>query len=101
MQGRSFRGRYWNDTYFAALDVVRPVAQRLGLTIAEAALRWLSHHSALKKEHGDAVITGASSAAQLEKNLIDLEGGPLPEELVKVFDEAWAKVKGIAGSYHM
>lgn len=101
MQGKSFRGRYWNDTYFAALDVVRPVAQRLGLTTAEAALRWLSHHSKLKQEHGDAIIVGASSAAQLENNLADLEGGSLPEELVSAMDQAWATVKGISGPYHM
>src|SRR5262249_32864364 len=68
-QGATYRRRYWNDAYFDALDVVRPAANRLGLSTAEAALRWITHHSELKKEFGDAVIIGASSAAQLKENL--------------------------------
>ncbi|TWU71004.1 hypothetical protein ED733_001885 [Metarhizium rileyi] len=100
-QGKSFRGRYWNDEYFGALDKIRPIAQKLGLTSAEAALRWLSHHSALKEEHGDGIIIGASSMAQLEANLADLEKGPLPEELVKAFEEAWGLVKGVCKPYYM
>ncbi|KAL9066481.1 MAG: hypothetical protein Q9161_007544 [Pseudevernia consocians] len=88
-----FRKQYWNNAYFDALDVIRPVAQKLGMTTAEAAVRWASHHSLMKSESGDAIITGASSAAQLEENLTNLEKGPLPEELVKAFDEGWAIVK--------
>lgn len=98
-QGKNYRGRYWNETYFDALDVVRPVAKRLGLTTAEAALRWMSHHGGLKREFGDAVIIGASSAAQLEENLVNLEKGPLPEEMVRAFDEGWAIVKGVCKPY--
>ena len=101
MQGKNFRGRYWNDAHFAALDIIRPVATKLGLTTAEAAMRWSTHHSLMKKECGDAIITGASSAAQLEDNLTNLEKGPLPDELAKAFDEAWASVKGVCSSYYM
>jgi aflatoxin B1 aldehyde reductase len=53
----------------------------------------------MKSEYGDAVITGASSVAQLEENLANLEKGPLPEEMVKAFDEAWALMKASAGPY--
>lgn len=98
-QGANYRGRYWNDAYFDALDVIRPVAKKLGMTTAEAAVRWVSHHSLMKKEHGDAVIIGASSAAQLEENLTNLEQGPLPDEMLKAFDEGWAIVKGICRPY--
>lgn len=98
-QGANYRGRYWNEAYFDALDVVRPVARRLGMTTAEAAVRWVSHHGALRREYGDAVIIGASSAAQLEENLTNLEKGPLPEEMVKAFDEGWAIVKGVCKPY--
>ena len=94
-----FRKQYWNDAYFDALDRIRPVAQKLGITTAEAAVRWASHHSLMKREYGDAVITGASSASQLEENLTNLEKGPLPEELVRAFDEGWAVVKGACGPY--
>ncbi|KAF8852508.1 keto reductase [Acephala macrosclerotiorum] len=101
MQGKNFRGRYWNNAYFDAMDVIRPVAKRLGMTTAEATLRWSSHHSLMKREYGDAVIIGASGAEQLEENLTNLEKGPLPDEMVKAFDEGWAIVKGVCGSYYM
>lgn len=100
IQGTNYRRRYWKDAYFDALDVVRPVAKKLGMTTAEAAERWVSHHSLMKRQHGDAVIIGASSAAQLEENLSNLEKGPLPEEMVKAFDEGWAIVKGSCSPYH-
>ncbi len=88
-QGANYRERYWKDAYFDALDVVRPVAKAHGMSTAEAALRWVSHHSVMRREHGDAVIIGASSAAQLEDNLTNLEKGPLPEAVVQAFDAAW------------
>ena len=99
MAVQNYRNRYWNDAYFDALDVVRPVAKKLGLTTAEAALRWLNHHSILKKEHGDAVIIGASSTKQLEANMEDLEKGPLPQEMVDAFDKGWLIVKRDARQY--
>ncbi|KAK9781678.1 putative Keto reductase [Seiridium cardinale] len=98
-QGKNYRTRYWNETYFDALDVVRPVAKKLGISTAEAALRWISHHGKLAKEKGDAVIIGASSAQQLEENLSNLEKGPLPEELVRAFDEAWNTAKAVVNPY--
>lgn len=98
-QGASYRQRYWNDAYFDALDVVRPVARKHGIPTAEAALRWVSHHSVLSKDKGDAVIIGASSAAQLEENLVSLEKGPLPDEVVQAFDDAWLVVKAVCKPY--
>jgi aflatoxin B1 aldehyde reductase len=72
----------------------KPVADKHGLTLPRSvsilyllpmslflnwsvALRWMSHHSQLKREHGDAVIIGASSLSHIEQNLLDLEKGPL------------------------
>jgi len=98
-QGASYRKRYWNDTFFDALDIIRPVAKKLGITTAEAALRWCNHHSQMKSEYGDAIIIGASSATQLEENLASFEKGPLPEEMVKAFDEGWQRVKAVCVPY--
>ena len=120
MQGQSYRKRYWNDQYFSALSAIQAVCEKHGLTMAEVALRWISHHSQLKRELGDAVIIGASKIEHIEQNLIDLEKGPLrestysavsqqlliaeysrfaAEEVVKALDEAWADVKGCASNY--
>ena len=98
-QGKSYRGRYWNDQYFDALDLLRAAAKKHGLTEAECALRWMTHHSLLKREFGDAIISGASSTQQLESNMVDLEKGPLPDDVVKAFDKGWEIVRGISGRY--
>ncbi|GAW23334.1 hypothetical protein ANO14919_128900 [Xylariales sp. No.14919] len=90
---------HWNEGYYDALDIIRPVAQKLNLTVSEMALRWLTHHSALKRELNDAVILGAGSVGNLESNLTDLEKGPLPEEAVKALDDAWFVCKPRASKY--
>ncbi|KAI0790223.1 Aldo/keto reductase [Irpex lacteus] len=99
LQGQSYRKRYWNETYFKALDLIEAVAKKHNLTLAEVALRWITHHSLLKKEHGDAIIIGASSTKHIEQNLIDLEKGPLPEDVVNVLDDAWKLVSPVAANY--
>ncbi|PSR78952.1 hypothetical protein PHLCEN_2v7256, partial [Hermanssonia centrifuga] len=76
-QGRNYRNRYWNEAYFKALASIEAVTSKHNLTLAEVALRWISHHSLLKREYGDAVIIGASSLNHIEQNLVDLEKGPL------------------------
>lgn len=89
----------WNSGYYDALDIIQPVADRLGLTVAEMALRWLVHHAGLKPELGDAVILGAGGVKNLESNLVDLEKGPLPDEAVKALDDAWLVCKAYAPKY--
>src|SRR3569833_2419822 len=98
-QGANYRRRYWNDVYFDALDVVRPVAKKLGMSTAEAAVRCVNHHSLMKKEFKNTNNNKTSSAKQLEENLENLEKGPLPEEMVKAFDEGWEIAKSVCRPY--
>ncbi|KAH9886974.1 Aldo/keto reductase [Cubamyces lactineus] len=98
-QGQNYRARYWKEPYFRALAQIEAVAEKHNLTMAEIALRWISHHSLMKREYGDAVLIGASSVKHIEQNLIDLEKGPLPEEVLKVLDEAWLSVSPYATEY--
>lgn len=98
-QGALYRKKYWNDAHFEALDKIRPLARKSGLTTAQAALIWINHHSQLTPESGDAIITSASSTEQLEENLAAFEMGPLPEELVKAFDESCLVVKACVAAY--
>lgn len=72
-QGQAFRRRYWNETYFEALERLRTVSSKHGLSEAECALRWLVHHSKMEAKEGDAIIVGASSVEHLDVNLSDLE----------------------------
>jgi aflatoxin B1 aldehyde reductase len=66
---------------------------------SEIALRWMMHHSQLKKEHGDKVIIGASNEKQLAQNLEDFEKGELSEDVLKALDQGWVGCKGIATKY--
>jgi len=98
-QGQNYRKRYWNEPYFKALDIIKDAAEKASLTMSELALRWISHHGLMSREHGDAILIGASSLQHIEQNLVDLEKGPLPEEVVKACDEAWLLVKPYASNY--
>lgn len=98
-QGKMYRARYWNDAYFDALDILRPVAKKHGFTEAECALRWMTHHSQLNRKDGDGIIIGASSTNHIEQNMVDLEKGPLPDDVVKALDEGWERVRGISWKY--
>jgi aflatoxin B1 aldehyde reductase len=98
-QGQLHRGRYWNEEYFDGLDIIKATADKHGLSLAEVALRWIEHHSMMKREKGDAIIIGASSLRHLEENLADLEKGPLPEDVLEALEKAWAKTRGAAPRY--
>ena len=99
--GQNYRNRYFKDATFEALRLIEPVAQKHGLTLLEIALRWCTHHSALRMQNGgrDGVIIGISSFEQLESNLKDLEKGPLPDEVLKTLDEAWLVTKPTTPNY--
>jgi aflatoxin B1 aldehyde reductase len=99
-QGKMYRQRYWNDAYFDALDILRPTAERHGLTEAECALRWMTHHTQLKREFGDGIIIGVSITKHMEENMKLLDDpNRLSEEVVQALDAGWEKVKGISGQY--
>jgi aflatoxin B1 aldehyde reductase len=66
----------------------------------EAALRWVYYHSLLKSEFGDSVIVGVSKLSQLESNLNYIKKGPLPDEVVAVFEDIWKNIKPYAPAYH-
>ncbi|TFK32310.1 Aldo/keto reductase [Crucibulum laeve] len=93
VQGKSYRSRYWKEPHFQALKTISNLAEKHNLTLAEIALRWVSHHSLLRREHGDAILIGASRLSHIKQNLLDLEKGPLPAEVVSALDEAWLTVE--------
>lgn len=99
--GEMYRKRYFKDATFDALRLIEPVAQKHNLTMLEIALRWCTHHSALRMQNGgrDGVIIGVSNLDQLESNLKDLEKGPLPDDVLKALDEAWMITKPTTNNY--
>jgi aflatoxin B1 aldehyde reductase len=87
-----FSAMYVNDLSLEIHDALSKVCEGEGLTLKEATLRWLMHHSILGEEDG--VILGASSLAQMEENLRACEGGPLSEQVVEEFERAWERFSG-------
>jgi aflatoxin B1 aldehyde reductase len=81
-----YRKRYWLPAYFAALDKVRDACVKESVPVADAAHRWLVHHSKLRA--GDKIIVGASSVEQLEQNTAACRAAPLPDSIVAALDEA-------------
>ncbi|KAG0313713.1 hypothetical protein BGZ99_008612, partial [Dissophora globulifera] len=95
--GSFFRGKYWNKLNFEGIQIIENAIKPHGITLLEASLRWMRHHSGLKA--ADGILLGASSVSHLESNLTDLEKGPLPESVVVAFDEAWEHVKPVTANY--
>jgi len=99
--GKMYRNRYFKDNTFKALQIIEEAVEKSGLTTIETAVRWVVHHSKLNVTGGgnDGVIIGVSSLEQLEDNIKHFEKGPLPEEVVKALDEAWAVTKADTVNY--
>lgn len=60
-----------------------------GITCADAAHRWLANHSKMDAKHGDKIIIGASSLAHAKANLHACTQGPLPQNVLDLFDKGW------------
>lgn len=94
-----YRNRYWKQTCFDSVDLLKDAAAAHGIGLVEAVYRWLAHHSMLSAARGDAIIVGASKADHLAQNLAAAAGGPLPDTLAEAFVGAWAVCKADAPEY--
>jgi len=97
--GKAYTTRYWKAELFETLDNLKVACAKHNITLADAAHRWMVHHSAMDGDKGDKIILGASSAAQAEENITACHQGPLPEEIVKIYDAGWQAHKGNCPSY--
>lgn len=90
-----YQTRYWNDQQFAAVERLKKVAEREGVTLIQLAFRWLLSHPMV-----DGMILGASSLQQLEANLAATAGDPPSAEALRAIDEVWDDLKGAAPNYY-
>lgn len=89
-----YKDRYWKPGYFNVINEVSTTCRSNNIEPAEAAMRWLVHHSAIVTPWAEhAIIVGASSFSHLEQNLAAIEGAALPSAVVDAFDEAWEVVR--------
>lgn len=94
--GAVYSMQYLQDPIIDGAAKIIEMAKKHGIDGHAAAIRWALHHSYLSKEHGDAIIIGASKQEQLEQNLQVCDAGPLPEELVQTIEGVWPTVKANA-----
>lgn len=117
--GQKYRERYMQDIQFDAVAIVQAACDQAGISLSNASLRWLIHHSNLSPHRADAIIIGASRLEHYHDNIIPFEGmnvdgvdgkvcekadgeedgkkknstGSLPSSIVGAFDAAWQMVK--------
>jgi aryl-alcohol dehydrogenase-like predicted oxidoreductase len=90
-----YRDRYWNAELFDAVGRLAAIADQAGLPLPELALRWL-----LTRETVGAVLVGASSVEQLQRNITAAERGPLDADVLARCDEVWAGLRGPVPAYN-
>jgi aryl-alcohol dehydrogenase-like predicted oxidoreductase len=78
--------RYLRDDVLAAVARLRPVADGLGITLAQLALAWV-----LREPNVSAAIVGATRPEQVEENAA-ASGIELDEATLAAIDEAVADV---------
>jgi aflatoxin B1 aldehyde reductase len=93
-----FSSMYVNDLSLDIHEKLSKACKEAGLSLKEATLRWIMHHSILGKDDG--VILGASSTEQMEENIAACEGGQLPEGVADAFEQAWTRFSGAGHSKH-
>lgn len=95
----NYQGRYWKKSFFDAVDLIKTAAEKHGITSIEATYRWLAYHSMLSGERGDAILIGASKLEHLKQNMETVKAGPLPDDVVEAFAQAWTITKGDSPEY--
>jgi aryl-alcohol dehydrogenase-like predicted oxidoreductase len=81
-----FMDRFMRDDVLGAVQELRPIADELGITMAQMALAWV-----LREPGVSSAIVGASRPQQVEENVV-ASGIELPPEALRRIDEALAPV---------
>ena len=90
--GALYQKRYWKKEVFSSVAKIKKALFEVygnDVSITEASLRWMYHHSQLDGSCRDGVIFGASSMSQFDFNISCIKKGPLDERVVKVMEKCW------------
>lgn len=91
--------RYWNAEYFNAVNRFATVCREEGIDPANAAIRWLAHHSQLQATKNDSIIIGASSIEHFDTNQEAMTEGSLPDSVVEVLEAGWQAARPVCIKY--
>ncbi|KAK4210381.1 putative oxidoreductase [Rhypophila decipiens] len=94
--GKFAQSVFADEALHAAVKKLDTKVKEKGLTMTEVAVRLAVHQLALGDN--DAVIIGASKAAQLEETVRMIRKGPLPAEFLELADELWATLEPSRGN---
>eukprot|EP00736_Rhodelphis_marinus_P009113 Rmarinus@m.18391 len=97
--GQKYRARFWNRNIFDCVEDLRTACQEAEISLVDASYRWLVHHSLLNAQRGDAVILGGSSIEQIKTNIQAMQGDPLPDTILQIFDNGWDMFASHSPSY--
>ncbi|KAM0511831.1 hypothetical protein ACHAPE_009507 [Trichoderma viride] len=84
-----------NANFVEILAQWNTIAEIEGVSPAELTYRWVAYHSALRSDHGDAFIIGASTPEQLDETLSGIEKGLLSDDACASIQEIWEQAKEV------
>lgn len=93
MSGKIYHKIYNKPSLVEALTEWQSIAEEAGIAKAALAYRWVTYHSILSAEHGDAIIIGSNSVERLQQTLDAIAQGPLEPSIVKRIGHVWETVK--------
>lgn len=96
---KSYRDRYWKQSYFDALGEIKKACDAEGIPMAETAYRWLINHSCMDASKGDGILLGASRIEQMTQNMDAATKGKLPQSILDAVDAAWEIAKPDSPAY--
>ncbi|MBG01569.1 MAG: aldo/keto reductase [Acidimicrobiaceae bacterium] len=79
-QGKRYMDRYWADEYHETVDLIRPVAEQAGVSLAQLAIGWVLANPTVTSP-----IVGATSPGQLDDAIRAVQE-PLDKEIVEMLD---------------
>lgn len=89
-----YRDRFWKPEYFKAVCALNAACKRRGISLVDASLRWLAHHSL-----ANGLLLGASTAGHFRQNLAACAKGRLSASLCAVIDGAWEIARPVCQRY--
>ncbi len=95
----NYKKRYWKPSFFRAVESIKDSCNENGIGIIESVYRWLAYHSMLRADRNDSIIVGVSKLEHLKQNLDALNAGPLPENLLSVYENVWETCRADSSEY--
>jgi len=92
--------RFYTEPNFAAVAAIKSACEEAGLDMLSATYAWMLRHSALDATHGDGLLLGASTMAQLEQNLTACQDlVELPAPVLAAFETAYMTAGGADAAF--